>query len=235
MEPGAVTGDTVTIQGPDARHICAVLRMAPGDIITVSTGEGPKLSCEISRIERDLVEAQVIGESHSKASTAPSITLAQALPKGRKMDDIIRMNCELGVEKIIPVITERCVARPDEAGMKQKVERWRAIAKAAAQQCRAHKPAMVADVSTIDEIPLADISITLWEEETASLKSALADSGEGRSLILVVGPEGGLSADEARRLTARGFVTASLGGTVLRTETAGLCAVSAALYHFSKA
>ncbi|MGK7345994.1 MAG: RsmE family RNA methyltransferase [Candidatus Nitrospinota bacterium M3_3B_026] len=235
-EPEDVSGDRITIHGADANHIRRVLRMKPGDKIEISAGAVGRYACAIESFGRGTVTARILEKREVPDTRLPAITLAQAVPKGRKMDDIVRMACELGVERIVPVTSERRVARPDEAAMERRLERWRKIAKAAAKQSRALAPCEIAPPADPGELAArypANIMIVLWEEETATLKSVLKEHEEPGSILVLTGPEGGLDKREVERLKEQGFATASLGPKILRTETAGVAAVSAILYHYS--
>ncbi|VAX19172.1 16S rRNA (uracil(1498)-N(3))-methyltransferase, partial [hydrothermal vent metagenome] len=166
----------------------------------------------------------------------PSVTLAQAIPKGRKMDSIIRMACEIGAERIVPVITERCVIKLNKDSLAKKMERWREISVSAAQQSGADCPALIMNPVGIEDLPdlvPSDHSIALWENETRSLKSALSGLDSKRSILLLAGPEGGFTDKEVEMLESSRFMTASLGSKILRTETAGIAGLSALFYHFS--
>lgn len=229
-------GDTfITIPPPDAHHIRNVLRMKRGDrIIAVSGLE--EFDCVITYLGPVEVRAEIVGQRPLETQGGPSVTLAQALPKGRKMDEIIRMACEIGVTRIVPVITERSIPRPDEMTAMKKTERWRAIARSAAEQSGAPVPASVLEPSPVDKLPdvvSADLQIALWENEKRPLKKILQDAAAPGSILALAGPEGGLAEHEVDALCARGYKTVSLGGRILRTQTAGIAAVSAIFYHFS--
>lgn len=235
-EPEDVKSGRITIRGADAEHIRRVLRIRPGDEIEISAGSAGRYACAIESFGRGTVTARIIEKRELPDSRLTFITLAQAIPKGRKMDDIVRMACELGVERIIPVASERRVARPGEEAMERRLERWRKIAWAAAKQSRALAPCEIAPPADTGELAAlypSDVMIALWEEETASLKSVLEGHEEPGSILILTGPEGGLDKGEVERLREQGFLTASLGPKILRTETAPVAAVSAILYHYS--
>lgn len=231
-DPVAENGP-VTITGADVHHIRNVLRLKAGDEITVSSGSGGRFMCEITRIEKDRVTATVIRKLSISVSDTPSLTLAQSSPKGRKMDDIIRMACEIGVTKIIPVIAQRSL--PDDVSS-AKLERWRAIALSAGRQCGSPTVAEIAAPVTARKLPDAaheTLRIVFWENETKSLKSVLDDAPRPDSILALIGPEGGFTREEVDFLVSNGFKTASLGVTTLRAQTAGIVALSAINHHFS--
>jgi 16S rRNA (uracil1498-N3)-methyltransferase len=233
-EPVAENG-SVTISGADVHHIRNVLRLKAGDEITVSSGSGGRFLCEITQIEKDRVTAMAVRKLSIPPSNSPALSLAQSAPKGRKMDDVIRMACEMGVVKIIPVIAERSMATREADVSASKLDRWRAIAMSAARQCGSPGVAEITAPVALHELPNAaseTLRIVFWEGETKSLKSVLDDAPRPDSILALIGPEGGFSRDEVDFIAASGFKTASLGVTTLRTETAGIVALSAIQHHF---
>ncbi len=230
-------GGQVTITGPEARHIHTVLRLRAGDRIVVVDEAGQKFLSSIRQNNGEKVTADIVEQLAADSSRKLTITLAQAIPKNRKMDDIVRMVCELGVGRIIPVITERGVVRPDEGSTKQKLARWRSIAESAAKQSRSGAPADITGPVTVEQLAQdasCDLRVVLWAGAGCSLKTVLNDNRTPESLLLFVGPEGGLVAEkEIGLLASAGFRTASIGDNILRTETAGIVAVSAIVYHYN--
>ena len=236
LDPECFDVSGVNLTGAPARHIRDVLRLKTGDRILVTDGQVKKFVCSISSVNRSGVRAEIMEKLETVDDPSISVTLAQAIPKGRKMDSIIRMACEIGVDRIVPVITERCALKLNEDSQAKKMERWREIAVSAAQQSGADCPALIIAPVHLQNLPglvPVDHSIALWENETRSLKSALSGLENHGSILLLAGPEGGLTDDEVEKLDSAGFVTASLGGKTLRTETAGIAALSALFYHFS--
>lgn len=226
---------SVTITGPDVHHIRNVLRLKTGSEIIVSSGSGGRFSCEITQIEKDHVTAMAIRKLSVATSYSPTLILAQSAPKGRKMDDIVRMACEMGVAKIIPVIAERSLAAREADVSVSKLDRWRAIALAAARQCGSPGVAEITAPVALHNLPAEShetLRIVFWENETKSLKSVLDNTPRPNSVLVLIGPEGGFSREEVELLISHGFKTASLGVTTLRTETAGIVALSAIHHHF---
>lgn len=178
------------------------------------------------------LEPAVEGSQHEEADPPrqPAIQLLQCLPKGRKMDLIVRQAVEAGVESVVPVVSERCVVVPDEAPAKR--ERWVRIAREALQQSgklrlpSIQEPTPLARAATLGE---GDIGLLFHEEPlgAASLHRVLAGTPPGSRICLLIGPEGGLSPREVESLVGAGFRPVFLGETILRTETAALYAVAA--------
>lgn len=218
-----------------ARHLGTVLRLKPGEEIEVFDGKGaryrawledsPGHDAAVLRIAEPLAESRL---------RAVDVTLVQALAKGEKMELIIQKATELGAARIVPLSSERAVVRLDAERGGSKAERWRRVAQEAARQCGR------ADVPRIDE-PLdwdgvlamlrdepGRRGLLLDPEETA-LRLGPAALGAQRVLI-AVGPEGGFSPEERVRAQSGGMISVGLGPLVLRTETAGLAALSVVLH-----
>ncbi len=222
--------DFPVVTGGDAHQIKDVLRMTPGDLIELLTGDGQVHEAKIVHLAKGRVECEVISSHTDESEPKVKITLAQALPKARKMDLIIEKCVELGVNRIIPMLSERTIAK------EAKLERWQKIAKEAAEQA---KRAVIPQVSELrkfgDVLKLKkqfDLALIPWEEEKElSLKKALASHRASSSILLLIGPEGGFSAAEVAAAQKEDFVSVSLGKRILRTETAGLTALAAINYE----
>lgn len=229
----AIEGDRVTITGDDARHIKTVLRLKKGDRITVAAGGSRRFRCRIESVG-EIVEASIVEKLEGAYQQVPPITLYQALSKAKKFDDVVRMTCELGVVKIVPVVTERCDVKLDEDNTTKKLERWRKIAHSAAKQSQAASVTKIDEPITVDQVEtVSGLNLLFWEEETRPLKQVMDDSPLPSSISLLVGPEGGFTPEEINALQDKGFINASLGPKILRTETAPVAAVAAVIYHFS--
>ena len=191
----------------------------------------------IRDVSDETISAEVLGDS--SAVVEPSVTLFQGVAKGDKMESIVRQAVEVGVAAVVPVLTSRSVVRMDDHKRAQRSERWRRISRSAAEQSRRANVPEVHDVVTFADacrlLEGFDRIIVLWEEQAGSLVTSVVrgsfDSTHMR-VAVVVGPEGGLSAEEVSELRARGALVASLGPSIMRTETAavvGLSLVIAAL------
>lgn len=218
------------ITGSDAHQIRNVLRMKPGMPLELFDGQGNVYQARIEEIKKERVTCSIISRSIAAQETKVKITLAQALPKGKKFEFIVQKATELGVDRIVPVITERSI------GKGEKPERWQAIAKEAAEQSgRAYLPAVEPLVDFSEVIRSAknyDLALIPWElEKTTSLKQTLKTYRPNHLLVLI-GPEGGFSLAEVEQAKAAGFLSVSLGKTILRTETASLFTLSAIRYEF---
>jgi 16S rRNA (uracil1498-N3)-methyltransferase len=222
-----LAGPEVTLAGPEHRHVARVLRARPGATLTLFDGAGGEVEAEVVRVERDETVLR-LGTRRAVAGPAVAITLLCAVPRGPRMDLLVQKTAELGVARVVPILTERSVARPDaEVGRRA---RWEKIAREAARQCgRADVPTVDAPVSLTAALALAGLParrLALYEGERArSLRAALADTGRAPTALLV-GPEGGFAAAEVAAATAAGFEAVGLGDRILRVETAAIVAVA---------
>lgn len=216
-------GAAVDISGSDAHKIVNVLRLRDGDGIELVDSAGGLFPATL-RIARERVTA-ILGDPIAREAESPlRIDVAQALPKGRKMDVVVEKATELGAAAIIPFCCERSIGEATSA----KVERWRRLALSAAQQCgRLDVPPVtpIASFSSLLEtFANYDAIAFAWElAQRTPLRATLAElpRGAGR-LLIVVGPEGGFSHAEADAAVAAGAVPVWLGPRILRTETAAL-------------
>ncbi len=220
-------GARLTLTGPEHRHIGLVLRARPGDGLTLFDGAGGEVDAEVVRVDRTETEL-ALGARRTVAGPAVALTLLCAVPRGPRMDFLVQKTSELGVARILPVVTERSVARPDaEAG---KRARWEKIAREAARQCgRADLPAVDPPVALADALAdpgLPARRLALFEQERArSLRTALTGA-EPEPTALLIGPEGGFAPAELVVARAAGFEAVGLGARILRVETAAIVAVA---------
>ncbi len=229
LAPGAVQGDRVIFEASAAHHLGRVLRAAVGDLVQAVDPHGELLSVRLTEIAPRRAAGLVVARARLDTESPLRLTLAQAVPKGDKMESIVRMTTELGVTRVIPLMTERGVVRLEPERSRSRLARWQRVAREAAQQSgRAAVPEITAPraLSGWRPDPEADgLLICLWEDEPRGL-FGLLPPGPCPAVTVVVGPEGGLSAEEVRDLAGAGALVAGLGPRVLRTETAGAIAVA---------
>lgn len=220
--------EAALITGEDAQHIGRSLRMKPGEALTLCCG-GVDHECEIVSITSDSVVCRVLSKAPSPAEPAVEVTLFQALPKSDKLELIIQKAVELGVRRIAPVLTARCISRPDERSLGKKLERWQKIALSAAKQSgRGLIPEVMPVIGfeeCLSQAAALDRAFFCYEKGGESL-SKLGLSG-ARRIGLIVGPEGGFEDGEAQAAEVMGICMTSLGRRILRCETAPLAALSA--------
>lgn len=218
------------IVGEDVSHISKVLRMSPGDGIIVCDGEGNDYDAVITSVSKTEVVAEITGKYVCDAEPSVDVTLYQALPKQGKMEYIIQKNTELGVGKIVPVYTKRCVVKPSD-----KTERWNKIAESAAKQCGRGIIPQVMPVISFDEaikqMQEYDLALMPYEcEEKNGLKSIL-NSCEYKNISIFIGPEGGFDLKEVETAISAGVKTVTLGKRILRTETAASAVLPIIMYE----
>lgn len=220
------------ITGEDAKHIQKVLRMKVGEALVVCDKQGTDYFCEISGFDEGDVQLSVNDRAPSQSEPTVSVRLFQALPKGEKMDWIIQKAVELGVEEIVPVLTHRCVSRPDERSWKKKKERYNRIALEAAKQSGRGRIPQVTDLrsfsAAVTEMKQAQCPILFYEKSTAELKETLREPHQ--SFAVMIGAEGGFEEDEVAYASEQGIAILSLGKRILRCETAPLAALSVLMY-----
>ncbi len=217
-------GEKIILTGEDARHIGRVLRMAPGDEVTVCDKEGTDYYCKIEKITKEDVTLSVIKSEACPAELELKITLYQCIPKAGKMDSIIQKATELGAFEIVPVLSERCVAKGEKA------ERWQKIAYEAAKQCKRGVIPKVRNTLTfseaIEELKEKELAFMPYEE---ARDGKITYSGE-KSAGFIIGPEGGFSPVEVKKASDAGIKICTLGKRILRTETAGSTVLSVLSY-----
>ena len=229
------SGDKVLLSGDEAKHMLRVLRMREGDEVLLINGEGEECAAVITGTGDDSVELSITDRKACAAEPAVAVTLFQCLPKQGKMEVIIQKCVELGVHRIVPVYSRRCVVKPD--GRDSKLTRWNRVSQEAAKQCgRAFIPEVdeVMQMSRLD-LSAFDLVLLAYENESVrSLKTALKECDCVRTIAILIGPEGGFEPAEVETITAGGGVTVSLGSRILRTETAGMAMLAQIMYELDQ-
>ena len=233
----AFDSDKVKITGDDAFHIARALRMAVGDEITIADMHGNEHLCRLERIRDDSVDCVILETKAGKTESPIEITLYMGYPKGDKLETVIQKAVELGASKIVPFESSRCVKRPRQDKAEKQGARLSRIAEEAAKQCgRAKLPQVLPSISFNEMLTLAakdTISLFCYEGDgTESLKNVLSQIEIPKSISVVVGCEGGFSADEASLAKAAGLNLVNLGPRILRCETAPTYVLSAISYLY---
>ena len=227
---GVTTGGTVTVEGDEAHHAVAVRRLRVGESVVLTDGRGRSVVGEVASTGKRVfaVTARMVEEA---PEPEPAFTAVQALPKGDRGELAVEMLTEVGVSTVVPWAAARSVAVWKGERAEKSLARWRSTAREAAKQARrpwfptVEPLARTADVAGL--VSSAALAVVLHEEASAPLASlAVPASGD---VVVVVGPEGGLTDEEVEALTAAGAVAVRLGAEVLRTSTAGVAAVAALL------
>jgi 16S rRNA (uracil1498-N3)-methyltransferase len=235
-----IENDQAMITGDDAHHIVRVMRMKLGDKL-YCCANGKTALCTIAEITNEFVKAAVVQWVEESNELPVFVTIASGLPKGDKLEFVLQKGTELGAAAFLPFQATRSIVKWDAKKGDKKVERWIKIAKEAAEQShRAVVPSVWAPVLFRELVSISneyDICMVAYEEEAkqgekANFAKALERIQPGQRILIVVGPEGGLTEEEVRLLREHNFITCSLGPRILRTETAPLYALSAVSYYF---
>lgn len=236
VNPENIQGKRIVIDGTDVNHIKNVLRMQPGEEISVSNGiDGREYRCGIVSLG-DTIECELRFIKEDSVELPSKIYLFQGLPKSDKMELIIQKAVELGAYEIVPVAMSRCVVKLDAKKAASKVARWNEIARAAAKQSKRAIVPTVHDVVTLKEaICLAeDFDVLFTPYEMAEGMQATRDMMEnikpGQRIGFFIGPEGGIADEELALLTEAKAAPVTLGKRILRTETAGMTVLSWLVY-----
>lgn len=224
---GLAAGGELRLTGDEGRHAVRVKRLGLGEAVLVSDGAGTVLECTVAALLPDGLRLAV-RERRAEPVAQPRLVVVQALPKGDRAELAVEMLTELGVDEIVPWAAARSIAQWSGARGEKALEKWRRTAREAAKQSRrARVPAVAALASTADivaRLRAADGGLVLHEDAVDPLRAVIPPAaGE---VVIVVGPEGGVSPDELAAFVAGGARAVRLGAPVLRTSTAGAAALS---------
>ncbi len=223
------------IDGQELQHLRKVLRLTPGDEITIFDDAGWEHDAVIRSFESGRAIIEIALSRQARTESSLELTLAIGLTKGDKMDFIVEKATELGVCSIVPVASAHAVAKIETAKAPARVARWRKIALSAAKQSgRTRVPEVGLPLGLrelIEQTQIDALKLLFWEKQPSeSLERVHAAQAAPRSVIAVIGPEGGFSDEEAALAAAHGYHTVSLGRRILRAETAAVTAVSLVQY-----
>ena len=237
-DPSDVQDELLTITGPEVNHIRNVMRLKPGEEISVSIGgDGKEYRYGIESYTEDSVLCRLRFVKDKEVELPVKVLLFQGLTKADKMDLIVQKAVELGAAEIIPVSMERCVVKLDAGKAAKKTARWQTIAESAASQSRRSIiPRVLAPMSMKEAVEYAkeqtEVRVIPYElqEDDGSVKQYLESLKEGQSVSIFIGPEGGFAPGEVELAKEAGIRPISLGRRILRTETAGLAILSWLIY-----
>ena len=234
VTPVELQPDFLVLTGENAQH-AKVLRIKCGEEVLVCDGQGAEAVCTVSDVSRGQARLVVKRWQDSASEAAVKVSVYMAFSKGDKLEHVIQKATELGAYEIIAFPSSRCVSRPDDKSLKNKLERWQKIAASAAEQSgRGVIPKVLALKSydeAIDRAAQADMPILFYENEQATTLRMALDSKPFATASLLTGPEGGLEPSEVEKASQAGLQVCTLGKRILRCETAPLCALSAVMYH----
>lgn len=239
--PAPVQG-IISLPAGESHHLVTVNRARIGDTIIAFDGRGTEWTCELTDARKSGASLRVTG-THTRAPLPCALTLAQALPKGGVMDDIVRHATELGAARIVPLATERTQVHLDGERSDKKIEKWRTTALEAAKQCGNPFLPEITAVQTLDELLAGDVVRAAQLKLVASLhpgaRSLRACTAVFRSehgcapatAVWLVGPEGDFSPAEMEHIMGDGFLPVTLGPLVLRCDTAATAAIAVLNYE----
>lgn len=235
ISPDQIVEREVILTGDDLRHILIVLRMRPGDELMLLDGRGGEYRARIIKTGKAEIVTEIISETR-KEIRPPYVTLCLGILKADKMDWVMQKATELGVNAIVPLVTERTIVKiKDQEG---RLRRWQKIVREAAMQSNRLVIPIVGPIKKLSDL-LAEtercqktVRLFPWEGASRHIKDLLVMNPDPQSIIAIIGPEGGFSEREAEVAEAHGFEIVSLGPNILRAETAGLAVLSMILYEF---
>ena len=242
VQPEQIQGKTILITGSDVNHIKNVLRMKPGEELSVSNGvDGKEYRCGIESLGEDEILCTLRFIKEEGLELPSRIYLFQCLPKADKMELVIQKAVELGACAVIPVAAKRCVMKLDAKKEKNKLARWQQIAEAAAKQSKRRIIPEVTRVMSMKEAVsfAADMDVKLFPYELAEgmerTRKLVDGVKAGQRIAVFIGPEGGFEDSEVEEARKAGFAPITLGKRILRTETAGFTVLAWLMYRLEDA
>jgi len=233
--PPASWGEVTWLTGDEAKHLSQVLRIRVGDSVSVFDGKGRRAVAVVVEVSRDRVKLE-LGPASSIPSGHPEVTLALAIPKGKKMDMVVQKSVELGVHAIQPLVTRNTIVQPGEG----KVDKWQRVALEACKQSgldhlpEIHEPLEFHRwIENLGGLGSSELRlIASLAEGARPMREIVRNSGSPSRVIVLVGPEGDFTSAETQSAMEASFAPVTLGATVLRAETASLFCLSALRYEF---
>ncbi len=229
--------EQVSIAGPLVHRMKDVLRLRPGQQVTLLDNSGWEYRVELKEVQGEQIVGRVMQRGLAQGESRTKITLYQSLLKGQAFEGVLQRCTEVGVVAFVPVVAGRCIISSLEDIGEKKVERWRRVITEAAEQSRRGRLPLLRPALMLRqawrEAGRAGLALVPWEEErSATLRSVLAHSDNPPfSISLFIGPEGGFTEEEIEEGKRYGAIPVTLGPRVLRAETAGVAAASAILYE----
>jgi 16S rRNA (uracil1498-N3)-methyltransferase len=222
-----VASDRVVLTGPEGRHAATVRRVRVGERVDVVDGRGTRAECTVTSVLRDVVELAVQRRVVEPAAS-PRLVLVQALAKGDRGELAVELATEVGIDEVMPWSATRSIVKWEGERGQRALARWRSTAREAAKQSRRSWLPVIGEVSStaqvVERVRAGAAALVLHEASARPLAGvSLPTDGD---LLLVVGPEGGITDDEVAQLEAAGATAVRLGASVMRTSTAGAAAAS---------
>ncbi len=228
--PSRLFDSRLVLDAEESHHLARVLRLLPGATVFAFDGNGTEYECEVARVSKEATELQILARLSNEVESPLSLTLAQALVKGDKFDWIVQKATELGVTRVVPLVTEHSEFRKVE-GRELRLQRWRRIALEATKQCGRCRLMELGEVQNFQQFCEAEANgLRLIFSERGG--RGLADVARANAVTLAIGPEGGWSESEVKLAENHGFIPIQVSNRILRTETAAVAAVTLAQYLF---
>ena len=236
-EPENIAAGKVSFSAEQMKYIRKVLRLEEGAKVAVTDGRGQVYLCRLRFLSREKLEGEILSPLREDREPRLRVALYQGIPKGDKMDQVVRQSVELGAWKIVPLQSHRCVVRLEGRKPEERQQRWQKIAASALEQSgRNCLPPVTGPLPlsrALQEIPKGALALMPWEGETSlGLTDLLQGHPQPKEAHLFIGPEGGFSPREAEEAAAAGVTRVTLGPRILRTETAGPAALAVILSHY---
>lgn len=232
-QPSSVLADSLLLDTRASHYLINVLRAKPGDLLTIFNGDGGEYTAVITAFTKKTVSVKVLSFLAREAESELNITLAQGIARGEKMDFIIQKAVELGVKKIIPLQTERCNLRLEPLREEKRLQHWRSIVMSACEQSgRNHLPDISAMMTLTNWLPTIKADQCFVLTPHLAQKLPMQNIAKDAAIILLIGPEGGLTDAEIALARQANFLPLNLGPRILRTETATIAAISIMQYRY---
>ena len=236
IAPDRIDGGRVTFDRDESRHLVRVLRLRPGDTVVGTDGSGRDYTVRLERLDDGAATGTILAVATRAVESPLRVTLVQGVPKGDKMEQIVRAATELGVARVLPALTERTIVRLEPGRWRERARRWQRVAREAAKQCGRATIPEVEGPRALEECLTGaegELRLCLWEGEAPALASVLDGRGSAPAgAVVVVGPEGGLAREEVEAARAAGFQPVGVGPRILRTETAGPAIIAVLQYRY---
>jgi len=228
-----IEGTSLALDANASHHLSRVLRAKQGDEFIIFNGLGGEYAATITHIDKKAVHVLISEFNPREAESSLDLWLAQGISRGEKMDYTIQKAVELGVKKIIPLFTERCNVKLDQERLSKRLEHWQAIARSAAEQSgRNIIPEILTPTTLENALSMMQAHWRFVLSPHVSQKLHTIQIDKLQSVLLLIGPEGGLSEREIMLTKAQNFLPLNLGPRIMRTETAAVAAITALQCYF---
>lgn len=226
-----INNNIATVEGDEAHHLCRVMRLKAGDTVTLCDREGYDYTAVAAEVNEKVITFEVKEKTKNLAEPCKNLTVYMALPKSDKLEFIVQKCCELGARKLVPFISEYCVAQKSKKEDNKKA-RLAKISAEAAKQCGRSTPMEIGDTLTfkqlVQDMAANDVNLFFYEHADCPLKEV--EFSDKENISVIIGSEGGFSEKECEILRQNGAKTISLGKRILRCETAAVSAVTLTMY-----